>query len=178
MNLLVNWRNRLSNRAGQALIEFSFVAIMLMVLMFGIIDICRAIYARQIITNLTREGSNLASRSTSLPDTLTAIAASASPLDLANNGRIIISVVTNSAGSAIVANQVTSGAITANAGSKVGPGGSNSVANMPPTTPLQLPQPNQTVYVTEIYYSFHTITPVGKFLKLALPTRLYDVAYF
>jgi Flp pilus assembly protein TadG len=180
MNLLRNWRIRLSNRAGQALIEFTFVAITLLLLLFGLIDFCRAISIRQVITSLSRESSNLASRNTSLSDTITAIVASANPLNITSNGRIIISVVTNSAGVAIVANQVSWGADTNGVStvSKVGPGGSNSVANMPSTAPLQIPQANQTVYVTEIYYSYQAVTPVGKFLNFTLPTQLYDAAYF
>ena len=41
------------------------------------------------------------------------------------------------------------------------------------------PQLNQTVYVTEVFYSFQAITPIGNFLsKTLLPTQLYNVAYF
>ena len=47
-----------------------------------------------------------------------------------------------------------------------------------PATIPSLPQPNQTIYVTEIYYSFQAVTPIGKLLNVTLPTRLYDAAYF
>ena len=40
-------------------------------------------------------------------------------------------------------------------------------------------QLNQTVYVTEVFYNFQAITPIGNFLsKTFLPSQLYDVAYF
>lgn len=180
MKALKKWRSRLLNRSGQALIEFTFVSIMLLVLVFGLIDFCRAISIRQVITNLTREGSNLASRNTSLPDTMTAVIASANPLNITNNGRVIISVVTNNAGQAWVADQLFSqgSVVDPTTDSKIG------VKNGPATMPAQIPQSNQTVYVTEVYYSFQSITPVGNLLKsvllpdFALPTRLYDVAYF
>jgi hypothetical protein len=35
------------------------------------------------------------------------------------------------------------------------------------------------VYVTEVFYSFKAITPIGNFLTQAfLPSQLYDAAYF
>jgi Flp pilus assembly protein TadG len=175
MKPLKNWRSRLLNRSGQALIEFAFVSIMLLLLIFGLIDFCRAISIRQVITNLTREGSNLASRNTSLPDTMTAIIASANPLNITNNGRIIISVVVLSNNVPTVIDQLSQGSITNQAASKIGTKGGE--ASMPSTNP-HLPEANQTVYVTEVYYSFTPITPVGKLLGVNLPTRLYDVAYF
>lgn len=44
---------------------------------------------------------------------------------------------------------------------------------------LVTPQLNQTVYVTEVFYTYKSITPVGKFLVgIVLPSQLYDVAYY
>ena len=175
MKMLRNWRNN----SGQALIEFMFVAAMLLLLVFGLIDFCRAIFTRQVITNLTREGANLVSRNTTITNAAAAVIASASPLDINAHGRVIISVVTNNGGVAIVADQLSQGGISTNTvTSKVAPGGIGSIAKMPSTTPLQLPQSNQTVYVTEVYYDFHAITPVGQFLGFTLPPQLYDVAFF
>jgi Flp pilus assembly protein TadG len=179
MKLFLNCKSRLSSRSGQALVEFTFVAATLLLLFFGLIDFCRAISVRQVITSLSREGSNLASRNTSLSNSIAAVLAAADPLNITNNGRIFISVVTNNAGTAWVADQMTFGGISTNgADSKVGhPGGPANSNWIPATTPA-LPESNQTIYVTEIYYSFQAVTPVGKFLNFALPTRLYDAAYF
>jgi len=167
-----------SSRSGQAFVELVFVALMMMVLVFGLIDFSRAIYERQILTNLTREGSNLASRGTGsttdqvISNAITAIVSSANPLTINPNGRIIISVVVYSNGEFFVTNQQSQGGISAT--SKVlngtGPG-----AVMPNTNP---PLTNQTVYVTEVYYNFVPVTPVGGLVNLTLPTQLYDVAYF
>jgi Flp pilus assembly protein TadG len=52
-------------QSGQALVEFAFIALIMLVLAFGLIDLSRAIYQKQIMTNLTREGSNLAARKAS-----------------------------------------------------------------------------------------------------------------
>lgn len=163
------------NRAGQALIEFTFVAFMMIVMLFGLIDFGRAVYERQILTNLSREGANLASRSTDFTNTISAVMLSSSPLQLNTKGRVIITSITNFNGTARIASQLAQGSLTA-ATSKVGTtvGGAATL----PATAFALPRPNQTLYVSEVYYTYAPITPLGKLLTLTLPTRLYDAAYF
>jgi len=151
---------------------------MLIVLVFALIDICRAIYQRQIIANLSREGSNLASRGTGsttdevLSNAISAIVSSAYPLSINSDGRIIISAVVYSNGQFVVTSQQAQGGLSAI--SKVH-NGTGSGAVMPKTSP---PLTNQPVFVTEVFYSFVPATPVGKLLNLTLPSTLYDVAYF
>ena len=36
----------------------------------------------------------------------------------------------------------------------------------------------QSIYVAEVFYSFQPITPIGNLLNLALPSTLYEAAYF
>jgi Flp pilus assembly protein TadG len=160
--------------SGQALLEFVFVSFMMIVLLFGLIDFGRAIYQRQVLTALTREGSNLASRGTSLSNTVEAVINSASPLDIIAKGRVIVSAVYNSNGTYRVTAQVSKGGV--NATSKIRNGvGTPAVM---PATPVAIPPSNQTAYVTEVFYSYTPITPIGKLLNFTLPSSLYDVAYF
>jgi len=126
------------------------------------------------MTNLTREGSNLASRGTDLPQTAAAVVAGAAPLDLNRKGRVIVTSVLNNGGSFRITGQTSQGGISAT--SKVGSGIGNP-AKLPTAAP-QIPQPNQTVYVTEVFYSYQPITPIGKMLKIVIPSTLYDAAYF
>ena len=41
-----------------------------------------------------------------------------------------------------------------------------------------IPQPGGTIYVTEVFTSFTSITPLGAFVGYTMPPTLYDVAYF
>jgi Flp pilus assembly protein TadG len=168
------WAERANDCAGQALLEFVFVCVMMLALSFGLIDFGRAIYQRQVLTALTRDGSNLASRGTTLTNTVDAVISSANPLDITTKGRVIVTAVFNSNGVYTISGQLSKGGLGAT--SKIGVGTGNP-ANMPDTT-LPIPPLNQTVYVTEVFYSYTPITPIGKLLQMALPTNLYDVAYF
>ncbi|MCG3150239.1 MAG: hypothetical protein PCFJNLEI_03720 [Verrucomicrobiae bacterium] len=170
--LLKKFRNR---QAGQALVEFTFIAFMMVALLFGLIDFGRAVYERQILTNLTREGANLASRATDFTNTINAVMLAAAPLQLNTKGRVIITSVIRTNNANRILAQMARGSLTA-ATSRIGTtvGGTATL----PTTTIALPRPNQTVYVAEVYYTYTPITPIGRLLGLTLPTRIYDAAYF
>ena len=164
------------DQSGHALVEFSFVVLILAVLIFALIDFSRAISTRQVLTNLSREAANLASRGTSLSNTLVAVKASAQPLDIDQKGYVILSVVhRDNASNATVTVQLTGGGVPS--ASRVATAGVGRPPTLPPTPEL-LPQPNRTLHVAEVFYRFAPVTPVGQLLGLVLPTTQYDVAYF
>jgi Flp pilus assembly protein TadG len=184
MNLMRNRASRSRDRSGQALVEFMFVGFILLFMLFGMIDFCRAISTRQVLINLSREAANLAARGTgstadaSISNAIAAVIAGDAPLNLTNNGLVIISAVLNSNGTYRVTNQIREGQLLAD--SRVAPGGVGSTTpNMPSTpTAVQIPQTNQTMFVSEVYYNYKAATPIGRLLNFNMTNALYDAAYF
>lgn len=80
---------------GLAAIEMVFVIPLLLLLGLGVIELCHVILAKNVSTSVAREGANLASRSfsDSDQDIMDALALSADPLDMPQDGVIYISVV-------------------------------------------------------------------------------------
>lgn len=79
---------------GTALVEFCFILPILIIMVFFIIDFGRLIQARIILTNIAREGGNLASRDIKTgSDLITLLQSSATPLDMAQSGRVCISYI-------------------------------------------------------------------------------------
>jgi Flp pilus assembly protein TadG len=186
--------SRVSGRGedGQALIEFTLVTVLLIVLIFGAIDFSRAIYMRQVLINLSRETANLEARGVGsttaeiMTNALNAAIQEASPLTLnSTNGMVIVTAVTNytnvvkkqSTATYTISHQFwlgTLGTFQSAVGTYTGSNKFNQ--GILPNTGI-LPA-NRTVYVAEIFYKFSPITPVGQLIKVILPAQFYDVAYF
>jgi len=186
-------RKSANGERGQALLEFLPVIALLLVLAFGVIECSYAIWQLEVITALTREGSNLASRGAGLPcpaapaacpppsltETLqasaNAVISDGAALNLATNGEVIVTAVQNLSGTFTISGQITSGNF--NASSKIGTG-VNAVATLPAAaTATPIPN-NSTIFVTEVFTKHSAITPLGAFVNFTMPTTLYDVAYF
>ena len=161
-------------RSGQATLEFAVAATVLLVLLLAVVDFSRAIYDLQVMVGLTRQGSNLASRGDTLPQAASAVIAGDAPLNLVNNGEVIVTSVMNVGGVDQITGQASQGGTTNN--SKIGTA-IGATAKVPAAAATML-QPGQTIYITEVFFTYKPITPIGNFVKMVLPSTLYEVAYF
>jgi Flp pilus assembly protein TadG len=169
---------------GQAMVEFAFTVALLLVLVCASIDFGRALSTMQLIDELTRQGSMLASRGDLLPQAVTAVINGESGLNLADKGEVIITSVTNENGKYLITGQTSStdtGQTKLSNSSKIGTGVGTDVTGTVPNAADGALQPGQTLFVTEIYYTFAPITPIGNLLQesaVTLPPLLYTAAYF
>ncbi len=173
------------DQSAQAILEMAFILPILCVMVLGVVDYSRAIYDEEVITNLAGEGAGLASRTTSLPNTVTAVVGD-SDLNLSANGCVIVTSVSSpSAGHYQVTGQAQS--TPCNGGtSQIGcfpPPASCGTASIPAGVMSVFTggaPAGYTVYITEIYYNFSPATGLGSFLHGSglLPSRMYAVAYY
>ncbi|MEP6593142.1 MAG: TadE family protein, partial [Acidobacteriota bacterium] len=83
--------HRLANARGQSVIEFAIVMPVVVVLVLGILELGYALQDQHLITKLTREGSNLISRDTTVQDAATALRAmSSAPVNFDNGSSRLI----------------------------------------------------------------------------------------
>ena len=83
---------------GIAAIEFAIVLPLLALLLFMLVDLSRAIQAKTILLNISREGANLSARATSdlsgsSQGIMNALAATTPPLDMPARGMIYITKI-------------------------------------------------------------------------------------
>ena len=182
---------------GQSLVEFAIVLPVLVVIVFGVIEISYALLDLHVVTSFSREGSNLISRNTALQDAVTALRQmTARPIDLDDgSSKIILSVVRNvgttgaaNYGQNILYQRVEYGTFAASSRLTGGNGargpapdyqaldpdndGALRVGNVPVTLTT-----GGTIYITEVYTRHMTLTPLHA-LGVRLPDRLYSIAYF
>jgi hypothetical protein len=185
------------NHRGQTLIEFAVVLPFLLMLVLAIIEIGYALLDQHVVTKLSREGSNLISRNTTLDDALTAMKGmSTRPVNLDNGSRVIFSVLkkVSTAGAPNFDKEVlyqryeygtlaaTSTLKTKGSGSFSGP--DHQAPNSDSNTSLQLTNlppgmmaTGGMLYVTEIFTTHVLITPLDKW-GITVPQTLYSIAYF
>jgi Flp pilus assembly protein TadG len=165
------------------------VLVMLCIFVYGIVDFSRAIYDVEVMTNLAGEGSSMASRGVSPAKTATAIATYAGQdLSMGTNGCVIVTAVTcttNPCNGGITNLQVTAQSsqcaitVSSKVGCLKGQGSCGTSNAVLPTNAALALQLNQSLYVTEVFYTYSTVTPIGAFLgSSVLPGQLYSAAYY
>jgi Flp pilus assembly protein TadG len=166
----------LDEERGSALVELALCVPMLLILVFGLIDFSQVIFEYQVMTGLSRQGCNLASRGTTLVDTASALVIQGASLNIGTKGKIFVTAVAaDASGVPRIVDQATSTtgiSVTSRIGS-----GNGTVASMPAAANTVL-KAGQTLYIVEIFCTYKPMTPIGGLLKTSLNSTLYDSAYF
>jgi hypothetical protein len=167
------------------------------VLVLGVVEVGNVLLDQHIVSKLTREGSNLISRDTSLAVAATTLASMTSGPVNFNDGssRVIFSVVKKVAtvgapnyNSAVLYQRYTYGSYSGsstlnNSGGAFGPSPDFTAVNSDNDTSLQVTNvpatmvPGDMLYITEIYTRHPLITPFNRF-GVTMPQTLYSIAYF
>ena len=196
-------RQRACSPRGQSLLEFGLVLPLVLVLALGVIEVSYALLDQHVVTKLTREGSNLISRDTSLLDAATALASMTTrPVNFATGAKVIFSVIKNvqTAGAPNVNKNIlyqryvygslsdpsakstlkTVTTVGGNLGASPefqAPNSDNDTGLQITNLPAGLVVAGGMLYVTEIYTKHPLITPFDKF-GIQVPKTLYSIAYF
>ena len=181
------------------MVEMAFVLPVVLVVSLGMVEVSYALLHQQVISRITREGSNLISRDVSLLDASNALKSmSTTPVDFTNGSQLVLTVLKkgSTVGTAnydkIVLYQRysigTLGAAStlATAGpASFGPApdfvASNSdtnanlrIVNLPANVDVTR---GGLLYVTEVFTQHAALTPLNKF-GVTIPATLRSIAYF
>jgi Flp pilus assembly protein TadG len=159
------------------MLEFALILPILVIMVFGIIEFGRLINARLIVTNVSREGGNLASRYRDVEiqdqanDVINMMQKSATPLDLDADGKIYITKIVAGTSSRspkpTIAAQVSEGDLSVS--SDIASGGTLGLSTEL-YNHLVFNDSNQTadiseITVAEVFYKHQTIIPLPNFLE-------------
>jgi hypothetical protein len=196
-----HWRfgRRIRDSRGQALVEFALILPFLLLIVFGLAEVGYLLLDQHVVTKLSREGSNLISRNTSLQDAAGALnAMSSPPVDFSTRSKVIFSVLkkgsTTGSGNfdriflyqrSEYGSLPASSKISTQGGGGFGGPPDYEAANSDNAVGLQVTNlpanliatRGGMIYVTEIYTRHELLTPLGHW-GVGIPTTLYSIAYF
>jgi hypothetical protein len=168
----------LRETAGQSAVELALVLPLLLILALGVFEFSRAIQANSIITNMSREGASLASRtSRDQQDIMNSLAYAAQPLTMDTDGMMYLTEVKNVVGVPTI--QLPQKALRANTVSLL-----NSRIDQTNVADclggIVIPD-GQTVYIFEVVYRYNFVFKTSSPLldtTLLDPTILYSATIF
>ncbi|MCC7417112.1 MAG: pilus assembly protein [Acidobacteria bacterium] len=190
---------RLGEARGQSLVEFALLLPLLLTIALGVVEIGYLLLDQQVVVRLSREGSNLISRNTTLEDAVAALQTMSSrPVDFSTRSKVIFSVLKKGAttgtgnydqiflyqrrefgslsdGSRLV---TRGGGVFGGAPDYQAANADNATGLQVTNVPSNLIAPRGgMIYVTEIYTAHETLTPLAQF-GISTPPTLYSIAYF
>ena len=193
------FRRRLLDASGQSMVEMAVIAPFLVVVALGVVELSYGLFDQHVVTKMTREGSNLISRDSTLDEAATTLQnISTGPIDFTSRSQVIFSVLkmvsivgaTNynhvilyqrlQKGISLGSSQFSCSCSSSDFGPAPDYVGNNSDNNGNlqvtglPAGSLSL---GGFLYITEIYSKHDLITPFNKF-GFTVPNTLYSIAYF
>jgi Flp pilus assembly protein TadG len=166
------------NKKGQAVVELAIILPLLALLLLGVFDFSRAIHAKNIIINVSREGANLVSRSSlANQNIMNTLAYTAQPLNLQSNGMIYVTVLNGvNNGNPTIQSQAgwASSNLRNSITSRLGTPANPNATTLASLAVLGL-QTGQTANVVEVFYNYQSIFSVGKRM---LRSQLYSRSIF
>ena len=184
---------------GQSLVEFAISLPLLIVLGFGVAEVGYLLLDHHVVSKLSREGSNLISRNTSLADATTTMRElSSRPVDFTTRSRVIFSVLKKGATTGtgnydriFLYQRHEYGALSASSALRTSGAGSfggapdyqasnsdNNTGLQVTNIPADLITPRGgMIYITEVFTSHDVLTPIANF-GVPIPRTLYSIAYF
>jgi hypothetical protein len=192
-------RSRLASERGQSMIEMAMVSPFIVVLVLGLIELSWGLLDQHIVTKLSREGSNLISRDSTLDEAAAAMRAmSTGPIDFSSRSKATFSVIKwldmpgaandntivmyqrFSFGSAPGTSRFSCSCSQSDFGSGpdyIGTTWSTNAKYRVTGVPAGALTKGSSLYVTEIWTQHDLITPFNRF-GFSVPTSLYSIAYF
>ena len=162
---------RLRGEKGQALVEAAIVLPLLLLILLGLIESGNGLAIKHKMAVLSREGANIASRGSSLQETLDVVMNGGDEIQLSGNGGAIISRIVVTAGTPVVMNQLAYSGFEGR--SRLGLPDSTAVALE--TVPLT---EGQILYAVEILFEYKPLTPVGSIVPKVFADEVYERAIF
>jgi len=171
-------RCKLGQLKGQSVIELALILPVLVLLMLGLVDLSRAIQAYNIIANMSREGANLALRTSSFADPqdiMNSLASTAQPLAMSSKGMMYMTEVRGVVGGdAAVVPVIRSKIAWKNRSVPSSRVDEDSVSRI--LKDLDLNNGDR-VYIFEVFYKYDSLfNPSGRYG--ALSPQLHSIAIF
>lgn len=194
-------KNRQTFRSarGQSILEFTLIVPLVLLILLGVVEVAYVLLDQQVVTRMTREGSNMISRDASIEDATTVMRnMGIRPVNLNNGSSKVIFSVIKRGGIVGTANydrlymyqRRVYGTFPGTSRFSFGGGAFNGApdyeaVNADGNAALQVNNvpaglvavKGGMIYVTEIFSRHNLITPFDQW-GVPIPSALYSIAYF
>jgi hypothetical protein len=166
-------RNRggVRNRRGQAVLEAALVVPILLLACLGLVEAGNGLTIKHKMATLSREGANIASRGTSLDETLTVVMTNGAQIGLQKNGGAIITYLEVVDGDPTVMDQRASPKYMGQ--SRIG-----SVGQVSSLLQDVAFQDGQALAAVEVFMEYKALTPLASLLPSGVMDEIYERAIF